>query len=138
MGSETKTPGTAAGIDNILRNAFHVPPTPSLGIQEATLRIREGIAQKNIPCARLEISDAPVRRGTLFNAANVRVPFPEGAAYERCYVALVDPEPMARWGHPAHWAFVPADGEGEVAFTETNLPEHGKSAVLFLPAPEEP
>lgn len=138
MGSDARTPGMTAGIDNILRDAFHVPPKPSLGIQEAARRIRESIAEHDIACARLEISDAPVRRGTLFNAANMRVPFPEGAAYERCYVGLVDPEPMARWAHPAHWAFVPADGEGEVVFTETNLPEHGKSAVLFLPALEEP
>ncbi len=138
MANDARIPGVTAGIDRIVRDAFHVPSTPTLGVREATRRIREAVARQLVACQRLEISDAPVRRGTLFNAAGSRVSFPEGDRYERCYVALVDPEPMARWGHPAYWAFVPADGEDEVVFAPTNLPEHGKSAVLFLPAPEEP
>jgi hypothetical protein len=138
MANDARKPGVTPGMDNILRDIFHVAPTPSVGIGEATRRIRESIVQRSVPYARLEISDAPLHRGTLFNAAGVRVVFPEGPAYERCYVALVDPDPMARWAHPAHWAFVPADGDGDVVLTPTNLPEHGKSAVLFLPAPEQP
>lgn len=137
MGSETRTPGIRAGIDKVLEESFGVPSTPTIGIHEATKRMRKAIAEQAIPYARLDISTSPARRGTLFDASGKRVAFPEGDAYERCYIGLVDPEPRTRWAHPAHWAFVPADGDGEVIFAATRLPEHAKSAVQFLPVPEE-
>lgn len=96
--------------------------------RKAVERIKEALKVRKISYEKLYISDAPARRGALFNAAGVRVPFPEGKAYDLCYIALVDPDHKARWGHPAHWAFVPMDDSG-VAIQDTNLPEHDKGPV---------
>jgi len=92
------------------------------------------MATQAVPCQGLALSDQPVARGALFDASGARVLFPEGPAYDRCYVALIDPEPATvRWAHPAHWAFVPADGDGDVILRPTELPEHNTGPVRLLP-----
>jgi hypothetical protein len=74
----------------------------------------------------LELLDAapvPPTLETPFNASGARVPFPESPVDERCYVALIDPEPATtRWAHPAPWAFVPADGQGDVILLAGRAP----------------
>lgn len=50
----------------------------------------------------LRLSVAPVQRGRLFDMGGRRVAFPEGDAYDRCFVVLVDPAREAMWAHPAY------------------------------------
>jgi hypothetical protein len=138
MGSEPRQPGGPAGIERVLRERFRVSPTPTIGRDEAARRILEKARQQNVRCERLDVSDQPVSRGSLFNAAGARVLFPEGDVFDRSYVALIDPEPTARWAHPAYWAFVPASGEGDVVLKDTDLPEHRTGPVRLLPVSLEP
>lgn len=132
MASDLRRPGTSPGIEAVLRERFHVPPLPSIGREEAARRALAAVEAQGKRCERIEVSDQPVARGALFDMAGARVRFPEGRAFDRCYVALVDPEPATRWGHPAHWAFVPADGEGDVVLQETLLPESSAGPVRLL------
>jgi hypothetical protein len=101
----------------------------------AVRRIREAARGRELPEVALALSDQPVASGALFDASGVRVSFPEGAAYERCYVALLDPSPMMRWAHPAWWAFVPVAGDEPVQLRETELPESPSGPVRLLPEP---
>lgn len=133
MASEPRRPGGPPGIEAMLRAGFHVPVTPSIGRAEAARRVLAEVTAQGKRCERLDVSDQPVRRGALFNAAGARVSFPEGKAFDRCYVALIDPDPRARWAHAAHWAFVPADGEGDVVLQKTELPESASGPVRLLP-----
>ena len=132
MGSKGRRPGGPSGIVEMLKTEFHVPETPALGREEAARRIREFVSEGPAATALLTLSDQPVMRGALFDAAGVRVAFPEGRAYERCYVGLLDPSPSARWAHHAWWAFVPAGGEGPVSLRETELPENSSGAVRLF------
>lgn len=126
-------PGAPGGISQILTDAFGVSETPTLGRAEVARRIEQALRDRELAYEKLYISDAPVHRGALFDAAGKRVPFPSQRAYDRCFVALVDPDENARWSHPAYWAFVPADGSGEVELRDTSLPEHDKGPVRLEP-----
>lgn len=135
MASEPRSPGIAPGLDSIIKAQFKLPTFPAIGRAEASLRIRLKIAADTIACERLDVSDIPVHRGALFDMAGTRVPFPDGEAYESCYVALVDPHADAQWAHDAFWAFVPAAGDGDVVLTFTEFPEHALGAVRLRPEP---
>lgn len=135
MASDVLRPGLHPGLGEVLREGFGVPLTPAIGFHAAARRVREKIAADQIPCERLDISDVPVQRGALFDMSGVRVPFPAGPAYDICYVALVDPEPDAQWSHPACWAFVPVDGEGDVVVQPTDFPENAMGSVRLYRAP---
>ena len=135
MASEPLRPGTAPGLAQIVKARFKVPVEPAIGRAEAARRVREKIAETDVRCERLELSDIPVRRGALFDMAGTRVCFPGGETYESCYVALIDPEADAQWAHPAFWAFVPAAGDGEVILQPTEFPEHALGAVRLRPEP---
>jgi hypothetical protein len=113
---------------------FEVRPPP-IGREQAAERVRQKIAAEGLRCERLDLSDEPVDRRALFDMSGARVPFPfpEDPAYDRCYVALVDPDVGLGWAHEAHWAFVPADGEGEVVLQDTKLPEHMLGPVRLFP-----
>lgn len=137
MEREAKKPGAPAGVENLLRTMFRVSPTPSIGRKDAAARALTAARARGVPFTRVDVSDQPVARGALFNAAGARVPFPAGPEFERCYVVLLDPEPAARWAHDAHWAFVPADGEGEVALLQTSVPEAENGPVRLYPMPIE-
>jgi hypothetical protein len=133
MASKPLRPGGTPGIVQTLEEDFHVPGVPSIGRQEALKRILVAANSRQLPTTALALSDQPVTRGALFNAAGSRVPFPEGPAYERCYVALLDPSPMTRWAHPACWLFVPVAGDEPVQLLETQLPESRSGSVRLLP-----
>ncbi len=133
MANEPLRPGGRPGIVETLEHDFHVPAMPSIGRQEAIKRIREEAKARAFPEVLLALSDQPVARGALFDAAGVRVTFPEGDVYDRCYVALLDPSPAMRWAHPAWWAFVPVGGEGPVVLRDTELPENPSGPVRLLP-----
>ena len=134
MASKTLRPGGPSGIENILREEFGVPAVPTIGRQAALELVRQLIQNQGMRCEWLALSDQPVARGALFDASGSRVPFPDGAAYERCYVALIDPEPATvRWAHPAHWAFIPVEEGGHLSLRETTLPEHEGGLVRLLP-----
>ena len=135
MANEPRTPGIAPGLESIIKTQFKVPTDPAIGRTEAASRVRAKIEADEIACERLDVSDIPVHRGSLFDMAGTRVPFPEGEPYESCYVALVDPHADAQWAHPAFWAFVPAAGDGEVVVTSTDFPEHALGAVRLRPEP---
>lgn len=135
MASESLRPGTASGLVKIVKERFKVPADPAIDRAEAARRVRTEIEAKGVRCERLELSDIPVRRGALFDMAGTRVPFPAGELYESCYVALVDPRADAQWAHPAFWAFIPAEGEGEVVLQATEFPEHALGAVRLRPEP---
>ena len=135
MESKPQAPGGPAGIDAVLRDVFLVPATPSIRREDAARRILARIGAEGMRCERLDLSDQPVRRGALFDASSTRVPFPKGEAFDHCYVALIDPEVMARWAHPAHWAFVPADGSEDIVLQPTQLPESSAGPVRLLPVP---
>ncbi len=135
MASEPRRPGIAPGLDNIIKAQFKLPTDPAIGRAAAAARVRAKIEADKIACERLDVSDIPVRRGSLFDMAGTRVPFPYGEAYESCYVALVDPHADAQWAHDAYWAFIPAAGDGEVVLTFTEFPEHALGAVRLRPEP---
>ena len=101
----------------------------------AALAAIETIEKEGLRCESLAVSGLPAHRGSLLDMSGARVPFPEGDAYHRCYVGFVDPEIEAPWGHPAHWVFVPAEGNGEAVLRHTNLPEHGKGLVRLFSVP---
>lgn len=138
MTSEPREPGGPASIEPVLREGFGVPAMPSIQRGVAAQRVQSKLSAAGVPCERLELSDQPVRRGALFDAAGSRVPFPPGRVFNHCYVALIDPEIMARWAHPAHWAFVPIEGEGEVILQPTELPEHRTGSVRLFPVTLSP
>jgi hypothetical protein len=130
-------PGAHGGVENILREQFGVSSEPALARDEAVRRVRDKLAAEGVAYEVLHISDAPVHRGALFDAAGRRVLFPEPAAYDRCTVVLVDPDRRARWAHDAWWAFVPLGDDGTeqapVVLRPTTLPEHERGPVRFYP-----
>jgi hypothetical protein len=128
-------PGGPIGVEAVLREQFGVPPKPDIGFEAAAQAVRDAIARGAISCQRLEVSDRPVRRGALFDMSGARVPFPAGKEYERSYVALVDPDVEAQWAHSAHWAFVPAEGNGDVVLQDTRFAAHMKGAARFFTVP---
>lgn len=136
MANEPLRPGGRPGIVETLEHDFHVPAVPSIGRQEAIKRIREAAKVRSLPEVALALSDQPVARGALFDAAGARVAFPEGDVYDRCYVALLDPSPAMRWAHPAWWAFVPVGGDAPVILRDTELPENPSGPVRLLPEVE--
>lgn len=136
MASERKRPGGPIGIEAVLREQFKVPATPNIGRAAASKLVREKIAAAALRCERLDLSDEPVHRGALFDMSGLRVPFPPGESYDRCYVALIDPSAHVQWAHRAHWAFAPADGEGDVVLQDTDFPEHALGSVRFHSVPQ--
>lgn len=136
MASESRTPGIAPGLDSIIKTHFNVPTEPTIGRTKAAACVRAKIDEDEIVCERLDVSDIPVHRGSLFDMTGTRVAFPEGEPYESCYIALIDPDVDAQWAHPAFWAFVPAAGDGPVVVTSTDFPEHALGAVRLRPEPQ--
>ena len=133
MANEARRPGGPAGLAAVELD-FGVTTAP-IGREQAAERVRREIAARALRCERLDLSDEPVNRRALFDMSCARVPFPPGRAYDRCYVALIDPDTHLGWGHSAHWAFVPADGEGPVMIQDTELPEHALGPVRLYPVP---
>jgi hypothetical protein len=126
--------GAPAGLAELTEQVFEMPARPTILRRDALDRVRRALAARKIEAGEIELSDEPVPRGRLFDAAGKRVAFPDGAAFERAYVALVDLDPAARWAHPALWAFVPAEGgDTPVELRETNVPENQTGAVRLLP-----
>ena len=122
---------TGSDIEAMLLNSFHLPPAqlrmPLRGEVAAAVR-----RHPNCPTgAMLLVSDGIVRRDTLVDMVGQRVKFPDGPAFDRCLVVLVDPTPTAAWAHPAWWAFVPTSLEG-IELRSTDLPEHPKGSVRLL------
>ena len=138
MANEPLRPGGRPGLLATLEDDFHVPLVPSIGRVQALEQIRAAAKDKALGAVSLALSDQPVARGALFDAAGVRVRFPEGKAYDRCYVALVDPSPTTRWAHPAWWAFIPVEGDAPAVLRETQLPENQSGSVRLLPVVEPP
>jgi hypothetical protein len=132
MASDERRPGAAAGIEQILKEMFEVPTTPNIGYLRALERLQ--IALGDVTNIKIHLSDGLVERRQLFDASGVRVEFPSGTSFDRCFIALVDFEPNARWAHRAQFAFIPA-GETAVEFRDTNLPEQSAGAVRLLPVP---
>ncbi|HRI63703.1 MAG TPA: hypothetical protein PK156_05680 [Polyangium sp.] len=102
---------------------------------EAITRVQQKVATDKLTCQRLCISEMPVDRDTLFDMTGRRVPFPETAPYDRCYVALLDSEIVAPWGHPALWAFIPVDAQSDILFVPTQFPENAKGSIRFVEVP---
>jgi hypothetical protein len=119
-----------------LEDDFHVPLVPSIGRVEALAQVRAAAEALKLGAVSVALSDQPVARGALFDAAGARVPFPEDKAYDRCYVALLDPSPTTRWAHPAWWAFIPVEGDGPPVLRDTELPENQSGSVRLLPVAE--
>ncbi len=136
MVSKALRPGGSIGVEAVLREQFKVSPVPNIGWAAAVRRVHDRLAPADAPrCKRLDVSDAPIPRGALFDMSGARVPFPQGERYDRSFVALVDPDPGLGWAHRAYWAFVPAGGEGDVVLQETDLPEHANGRVRMLLVP---
>jgi hypothetical protein len=132
---ESQRPGGPPQVLKLLADVFEVPESPSVGREDARRRVISAVREKGVPdSARIFLSDQLARRGALLDASGARVKFPDGDAYEHCFVALVDPTPEARWGHPAYFAFVPAAGDAETVLSPTLLPEHAGCSVRLLPA----
>jgi hypothetical protein len=119
----------------MISDVFDVPRTPTLTRAEVIERVEAAVRKAGIAFERIDVSDVPVRRNALSDAAGRRVQFPPEAIYDRCFVALVDLDTSARWAHRAFWAFVPADDDtGPVALRETSLPEHPRGSVRLYAA----
>lgn len=122
-----------SGVADVTEALFHVPALPTILRADAKERILALLADRDVAGAALYLSDGPVRRGMLFDATGKRVAFPEGAAFERAYVALVDLDTEARWAHRALWVFVPAEGgDTPIEARDTNVPENRSGAVRML------
>ncbi len=132
MANDIRRPGMSSGFAAILESGFGVSPKPALRREEAVGLVRDSLSRNQIPCKRIRISELTVDRDSLFDMTGRRVKFPDGSAYERCYVALLDPEATSPWGHPAHWAFVPMDGVGDVIVSSTDFPENAKGSIRFI------
>lgn len=126
---QPRRPGASSGLSAIITNEFDVSDKPSLSREEVLERVERALAERGVKYDLIAVSDTPVRRNALIDAGNRRVSFPNGRAYERCFVALVDLHAGARWAHPAYWAFVPADGLESVVLHQTSLPEHPRGQV---------
>jgi len=135
MESNALRPGGPIGVDAVLPRQFKAPAKPAIGIEAAAELVRGEISRRAVHCEHLAVAARPVRRGALIDMSGKRVPFPEGKEYDRCYVALVDPDLDAQWAHPAYWAFVPAEGNGAAVLQETSLAEHYMGAVRFFGVP---
>lgn len=135
MESKALRPHGSIGVEAVLPEQFKVPARPTIGFEAAALLIRDHIAREGLRCERLELSERPARRGALRDMSGARVPFPAGKQYDRCYVALVNPDVEAQWGHPAHFAFVPAEGNSVVVLQVTQFPEHPKGSVRLFEVP---
>lgn len=135
MESKAQRPRGSAGIERVLLDQFNVPSTPAIGVEAAVHLLRETIQKENVRCESLAVSGLPVRRGSLLDMSGARVPFPEGKEYDRCYVGFIDPDLDAEWAHPAHWVFVPAEGNGEPVLQDTDLPELPKGLVHMFWVP---
>lgn len=85
----------------------------------------------------VSLSDMVVHRGALFDSSGQRVLFPQGSFHDRCYVALLDPNPRARWSHRAFWGFVSATREGPIILHSTDFPENCTGPTRLLPVPAE-
>lgn len=132
MGSEMRQVGIASGLEAILEVGFGVSARPTVRRDEALSILRHKIEQDGIAYQRLRMSELPVDRDALFDMTGKRVKFPESKQHDRCYVALLDSESAAPWGHPALWAFVPVDGKGDVVLAETEFPENAKGSIRFI------
>lgn len=132
MASNARQAGMVSGLDAILEAGFGVSIKPTVRRVEALAILMLKIEREKIPCQRLRISELPVDRDTLFDMTGKRVPFPETNKHDRCYVALLDPEIAAPWGHSALWAFVPVDGKDDIALLDTEFPENAKGSVRFI------
>jgi len=132
MANEIRLPGLTSGVDRILEAGFGVSARPTVCRDEAFALVTQKIEREAIRCQRVCISELPVDRGTLFDMTGQRVSFPEGGGHDRCYVALLDSEPVAPWGHPAFWAFVPVDGRGDIVVSPTQFPANAKGSVRFI------
>lgn len=130
---DSRAPGTPSGLSAIIETMFGEPEKPTLTRAEVIALVEKTLVEHGITADRLDVSDAPVRRNALSDAAGRRVPFPEGVAYDRCFVVLVDHMADALWAHPARWAFVPADGKGQVELRDTRLPAHSHGTVRLVP-----
>jgi hypothetical protein len=126
---KSQVPGAPSGLSRVIGEAFGEPEKPTLTRAEVLAKLEEALMARDIEHQRIEVSDVPVRRNALSDAAGRRVHFPPDRAYDRCFVALVDLDTNARWAHPAYWAFIPADGEGAVELQDTSLPEHPRGSV---------
>jgi hypothetical protein len=133
MASEAARSSPPSGVSAVVEEWFRVPTMPTILRRDAAQRVREKIEQDAVTCERLDLSEEPVHRRALVDMSGERVPFPPGQAYDRCYVALIDPDTRAQWGHRAFWAFVPADGVGAVVIQPTDFPEHALGAVRLFP-----
>jgi hypothetical protein len=123
------------GVAAILENSFHVPAVPTVTRKQAGFLVLAALKGEGIQAEDCRISENPIARDALFDAAGARVPFPPDGRFERAYVALADPEARARWAHPAFWVFVAAGGE-ETRVQPTEWPMHPKSPMTFLPVSE--
>lgn len=132
MASNVRQAGMASGLDAILESGFGVSFKPTIRREDALTLLQVKIEREKIPCQRLRISELPVDRDTLFDMTGKRVQFPETKHHDRCYVALLDPEITAPWGHTALWAFVPADGNGDIVMSDTEFPENAKGSIRFF------
>lgn len=116
----------------MLEVGFGVSAKPTIRREEAMRLVQERIERDQMHCQRVCISELPVDRDALFDMTGQRVQFPEGKEHDRCYVALLDSEVAAPWGHPAFWAFVPVDGQGDIVVLPTQFPENAKGSIRFI------
>jgi len=135
MGNEMRQPGLSSGIDAILEFGFGVSARPTVRRDEAIRLLLQKIERDQINCQRLCMSELPVDRDTLFDMTGRRVQFPDSTNHDRCYVALLDSEIAAPWGHPALWAFVPVDGKDGIVVSPTEFPENAKGSIRFIEVP---
>ena len=126
-----------SGIDRVMEDIFHEPSTPTMTRRAALALATAALERAGQTYVVRLVSDRPVRRGGLRDASGAVVLFPEGASYDRCFVALFDPTPTARWAHPAHFAFVPADGSAPSEVAATTLPQHPLGPVHMIQLPED-
>jgi hypothetical protein len=134
MSNEPLRPGSPAGISDSVELVFGEPARPTITAGEALQSAQRVAQQQGLSVPEFLITDAPIRRGHLFDSRGTRVSFPDGAAFDRAFVLLADPDRTAKWAHDAYWVLVSARDSSQAVVLPTRLPPHAGGGPRFIVA----
>ncbi len=130
-------PPNFRGLGEAVEALFGEPSTPTIRRREAFAQARARVPELPAHASWLA-SEYPVREGSVFTLDGARLGFPPSRGDGRWWVFFADPDPVAKWGHPATWVFVPAArwldarrNVDDVVTAPGTMPPHGDGPVPF-------